>query len=171
MLEVKSFEDVMTHLRASDDGIEWTQHTTEKGTPYAVGVRKADLEGASEQGPPEDGAREGGALKDSQPNASFAMDAGPPPMRCVYVDWVDGDETWKNAASDVQDLGISKYRFYTHWYLPYYRLDFHNTKGWEWRFVDQRDRYSVLTVLDRDHFLTIWPGGLYTPEIRRVCTP
>jgi len=91
--------------------------------------------------------------------------------KSVHVDWVVGDETWKEASQDVKDLGVSRYKLYE-FSLPtraaqppegaqetgapppttYYLLEFTTTKGNTFSFHDRGgDLYDYFAFSDGDH--------------------
>jgi len=76
-----------------------------------------------------------------------------PPTVRVY--WEVGDDSWKDAQQEIQDLGISRYRLYPS-SAPFeeYVLEFTNTQGWTFRFFDQSDDfYDCFTFFNGDHLI------------------
>ncbi|KAK4445465.1 hypothetical protein QBC34DRAFT_441682 [Podospora aff. communis PSN243] len=69
---------------------------------------------------------------------------------------VVGDEKWIATDPAVQDQGISRYALYFngHPNVYSYTLDFTNTKGWSFSFIDESgDKYGVTTIQNGDHYL------------------
>ncbi|KAF9262701.1 hypothetical protein L218DRAFT_960182, partial [Marasmius fiardii PR-910] len=74
----------------------------------------------------------------------------------IPVNWKVGDAKWADADQATKDEGVSRYQLYYngHPNVYDYTLEFTNTKGWSFHFLDDtKDCYSCDTALNRDHYI------------------
>ncbi|KAF9256754.1 hypothetical protein L218DRAFT_175488 [Marasmius fiardii PR-910] len=74
----------------------------------------------------------------------------------VPVNWKVGDDKWIATDQAVEDEGISQYQLYFngHPNVYDYTLEFTNTKGWSYHFIDDtQDCYGCDTWRDCDHYI------------------
>ncbi|KAH6640219.1 hypothetical protein F5144DRAFT_559679 [Chaetomium tenue] len=167
MAHTGPFHPPDTELGVPDlNGMVWKQLKTKNGRDYHVGWRYSDAEAAralmAEDGRPspvlqntdDDDHDVTGAARAA--NAREKVDCTKKGFVCV--NWPVGDDKWIDASQAVKDIGCSRYKLYFNGHPNNYdyTLEFTNTTGWDFCFVDEddpNDCYHVGTFWNCDHWV------------------
>lgn len=152
------------------DGLVWKQLRTKGGKDFQVGWRHSDAKATFERqikdGHPtrglvkaDDGHLDAGVTAAATEATSLkAASTSPPDYGFVPVNWTVGNDDWIDTDQAVKDEGVKRYKLYFngHPNVYSYTLEFTNTKGWSYHFIDdaeKHDCYGVETWVNGDHWV------------------
>lgn len=151
------------------NGIVWRQLKSKDGKDFEIGWKHLDSQKPNAPGQPlinehdvvnaddihHDNIVPVAAMMASDKNLKVTV-ANPEDHGWIPVNWPVGDDKWIDTDQSVKDEGISRYCLYFngHPNVDSYTLEFTNTKGWSFHFIDDtKDVYSIDTVWNSDHWL------------------
>ncbi|KAF9256753.1 hypothetical protein L218DRAFT_966027 [Marasmius fiardii PR-910] len=131
------------------NGMVWKRMQSKGGKDFELGLKESDLKQAIEAH-----GTESDISIPATATIQKAYAVNPDDLGWVPVNWTVGDDKWIYTDQAVQDEGIEKYQLYFngHPNIFDYTLEFKNTKGWSFHFLDDtQDCYGCETIFNGEH--------------------
>lgn len=157
----------ISDLSAPDsNGIVWKKLKSSSGKDFEVGYKHEDLQNKNallEKQKKEGHYDASHANIDSAHENIAAINAAASSNSSNYglvpVDWKVGDDKWIETDQASKNEGITRYKLYFngHPNISSYTLEFTNTGGWSYHFIDSNEEkpemYSIATIINGNHYL------------------